>query len=370
MYCLHCGNQIGDQVTFCPYCGQRVAAEPMPDASAQAAQGQDAQGAPNADPAATAAYPGATAQYPAQAAYQQQAGQGAADASQQQAGQGPADPSQQQPATDAAPQGQGEKKGPSAVTVVLAVVAVVAVLALVLVVTGVVDLGGSATTEDQTAEATADADDDADATDTDEAADADATDDAADTDDAATDDTSDATSDDATDTSDATSGRSSTSSGSAETTADSLLALLEEEGFDVYVSDECDYVDATMYGDGLSDFWFFDLTVEEDGTISDVDIYVYWPADGDVEEGFAYADELVAYVFDLLADGGYLDDWEDVPDATFPDEFVAEAVEFAAAATEEDSFSEVTETDEGYELWLYYHYDPDDYACMSYEAWR
>ena len=337
MYCLHCGNQIGDQVTFCPYCGQRVAAVPTPDASAQAAQGQGAQGAPNADPAATAAYPGATAQYPAQAAYQQQAGQGAADAYQQQAGQGAADPSQQQPAADGAPQGQGEKKGPSAVTVVLAVVAVVAVLALVLVVTGVVDVGGSAATEDQATEATADADDATDAT---------------------------------ADTSDATSGRSSTSSGSAEATADGLLALLEEEGFDVYVSDECDYVDATMYGDGLSDFWFFDLTVEEDGTISDVDIYVYWPADGDVEEGFAYADELVAYVFDLLVDGGYLDDWEVVPDATFPDEFVAEAVEFAADATEEDSFSEVTETDEGYELWLYYYYDPDDYACMSYEAWR
>ena len=168
----------------------------------------------------------------------------------------------------------------------------------------------------------------------------------------------------------ATGGRSGASSGSAEATAAGLSALLEAEGFDVYVSDEGDYVSASMDGGSLSDHWWFNVMIEEDGSIWDVDVYVYWPADEDVEEGFAYADELVAYAFALLADGGYLDDWEGMPDVAFPDEFVAEAVAFAAEAIEEDSIFESAETDEGYELWLWYDYDPDGDACMNYELSR
>lgn len=165
-------------------------------------------------------------------------------------------------------------------------------------------------------------------------------------------------------------GRSSASSGSATATAAGIAALLEAEGFDVYVSDEGDYVSASMDGGSLSDHWWFNVTIEEDGSIWDVDVYVYWPADEDVEEGFACAGELVAYAFALLADAGSLDDWEGMPDVAFPDEFVAEAAEFAADATEEDSIFESTQTDEGYELWLWYDYDPDGDACMNYELSR
>ena len=165
-------------------------------------------------------------------------------------------------------------------------------------------------------------------------------------------------------------GRSSASSGSATATAAGIAALLEAEGFDVYVSDDGDYVSASMDGGSLSDHWWFNVTIEEDGSISDVDVYVYWPAECDVEKGFACAGELVAYAFALLADGGYLDDGEGMPDVAFPDEFVAEAVEFAAEAIEEDSIFESTETDEGYDLWLWYDYDPDGDACMNYELSR
>ena len=325
MYCPHCGNQLGGQVTFCPYCGQRVTAEPEPDASAQP----------------TAAYPEATAQYPAQAAYQQQVGQGA--------GQGPADATQQQPvdaaqqpAADAAPQGQGQKKGPSVVNVVLAAVAIVAVLALVLVVTGVVDVGGSAATEDQATEAADDATD-ADATDTDASADtgsADVT--ADDADDASADatDATDATSDDATST--GLGVGSATGLTSAEevmsTLTDAYELLFTEYGSDDYESVVYDFV-VTYLG------------LMPDGVLSAIAPYL------DCES----ADDLYDYYFEIFYDylDGSLDEYLDYLDGLGIDLYMEIDEELDADDLEdlEDEFSYYCGTDcdvqSGYETEIF-----------------
>ena len=315
MYCPHCGNQLGGQVTFCPYCGQRVTAEPEPDASAQP----------------TSAYPKATAQYPAQVAYQQQAGQGA--------GQGPADVTQQQPEVAAAPQGQGAKKGPSVVNVVLATVAIVAVLALVLVVTGVVDVGGSAATEDQTTETADEATDDADEADASaDTGSADATADGADDATSATDATTDAD--------DSASTGLGVGSATGLTSAEEVMSTLTDAYELLFTEYGSDDYESVVY-----DFVVTYLGLMPDGVLSAIAPYL------DCES----ADDFYDYYFEIFYDylDGSLDEYLDYLDGLGIDLYmeIDEELDADDLGDLEDEFSYYCGTDcdvqSGYETEIF-----------------
>ena len=151
-------------------------------------------------------------------------------------------------------------------------------------------------------------------------------------------------------------------------TATAVYELFVAEFGDASLSDGYDSVSA---GSATDTGWYVEVDIDEDGSIHSVYVAAVWFDAADVEGGFAYANEVVAQVLALLVQAGFLGAWDYADEAAFDEELVAEAVEFAASATEEeDHIVFESSYDDGSIAWQWFYAYPDSgYNFMSYYLW-